>query len=84
MYLIFSVETTDVAARVVTDRHTNTRRQTHPQDKYRNPTAHAHQGLMKARIKWNIWQGLQSNFVPHRPHHPAAVENGDCLVAVDF
>ena len=37
-YLIFSLETTDVADRVVTDRHT------HTQDKYCNPPAHARRG----------------------------------------
>ena len=34
-------QTTDVATRVVTDRHTDT----HTQDKYRNPPVQARQGL---------------------------------------
>ena len=49
MYLISSVETSDVAARVVTDRHTNRHVRTHTQDKYRNPPAHARRGLTRYR-----------------------------------
>ena len=51
MYLIQGVETSDVGAGVVTDRHTDTHTDrytdtTHSQDKYRNPSAHAHRGLI--------------------------------------
>ena len=44
-YLISSVETMDVADRVVTDNtHTDIHTHAHTQDKYRNPPAHAHRG----------------------------------------
>ena len=42
-YLIFSVETIDVAAKVVTNKQTD--RHTHTQDNYCNPPLHARRGL---------------------------------------
>ena len=46
--LILGIETSDVGTRVVTDRQTN--RQSHTQDKYRNPPAHACRGLMNGDV----------------------------------
>ena len=69
-YLIFSVETTDVADRVVTDRHTHT--QTDTQDNYRNPPAHAPRGL---KIHPYCANAIAAELTCPQPHIASVTEN---------